>query len=117
MRSDETGADGRLQGQGHAAPWDGQMVDPRQEPSQESQAMGDGAATPWLTDQPPAQRSAAPENHAQRSGARSGAVIDREWPEANAELMPDEAVVPSALSFSPEEEQELAKGLLLVVLR
>lgn len=117
MRSDETGADGRLQSPAHAAPWDDQVFDPRHGSSQRSSAMDAGAATPWLRDQPPAPRSDASETDAQPLGSRSGAVIDLGWAEANAALDPPEALRPRALSFSPEEEQELAKGLLLVVLR
>lgn len=117
MRSDDTGADGRLEGLTHEAPWDGRMRAPGQGAHQRSPAMGDAAATPWLTDQPPLHRWAAPETSTRQTGFRGGAVTDHEWPEANPDLDSPEALMPSTLSFSPEEEQELAKGLLLVVLR
>ena len=117
MRSDDTGADGRLQSLAHQAPWAGSLHHPGPEPNQGPQTAPQGAATPWLRDLPATNPSTAPQTGARRAAPSLGAMEDLAWPEAKTDRDPPEALTPSALSFSPEEEQELAKGLLLVVLR
>ncbi len=117
MRSDDTGGDGRLQSLAHQAPWAGSVRHPRPGPDQGPQAASQDPATPWLRDLPPTKPSTAPQTQAPRAAPSLGAMADLTRPEANTDRDPPEALTPSALSFSPEEEQELAKGLLLVVLR
>lgn len=126
---------------GHQAPWltdlrsappsdresarDGAPGAPRGQAATVGRELGSRSADPAIPQAAPGQISAALVSAAPRNETRASESIR----DSAAEMAVDKALEmanpshrhpalnPSALSFSPEEEQELERGLLLVVLR
>lgn len=121
---DETQAAAEAQPKTMARAADPMVVDPAPTTPQAAGSDQPGPASPWTTSEPAAElidsqrsitaltnQAAAPWLPAETAAWDPGVTTS-----TAPEMKQGTVVTPSTLSFSPEEEQELAKGLLLVVL-